>query len=221
MKWESDLWKKVTDVNILREAIKKYEDKLNNISKEDHLHRDDIESKIIKCKKRIDYLNNNVQSLRMRCPYCFYNHQSDDYFEEDDYDEGICDVKVYCSKCEKDFRVYYDKKYNYFETIIVKEEIEPTFTVLSELGNYIDKGIIFFESIYYSFHGYYYDSGDFVMVNYFCENEFGETEIEEVGRIKGDGVNDIAIKIVQKDETFCIVAYASEEEQKKLNWIAE
>ena len=221
MEWESDLWQKVTDIYILKKAIKKYEEELKKVSKEDHLHLASIEYKIYQCKNRVDYLTNNLKGLRIRCPYCFYNHQADSYFDDYEYEEGFSEVKIMCSQCEKDFLVDYDKKKKCINVFEIDVELEPTFTVLAELGNYIDNGVILFNHKYYSFDGYYYDCGDYVMVNYLDKNEEGETRIEEVGRIEGDGVNDVVIKIYQNNENHCKVAYATKEEQKKLEWVKD
>ena len=130
-------------------------------------------------------------------------------------------MKIMCSQCEKDFLVYYDKENKCINVYVIDQELEPNFTVLGELGNYIDSGTVLFKSKYYRFDGYYYDCGDYVMANYLGENEEGETEIEEVGRIKGDGVNDVVIKIYQINENDCKVAYATAEEQKKLEWVGD
>lgn len=65
------------------------------------------------------------------------------------------------------------------------EEIE-----IDELGNWIDEGTIIYNGITYNFDSYYYDGGEYVMINYGEEYEDGERDIEEVGRIDG-----IAVKL--------------------------
>lgn len=65
-------------------------------------------------------------------------------------------------------------------------------TIVDELGNYIDSGVIIYKNKRYEFENYYYDSASYVMINYREEYELedgaAQNEIIEVGRINDDAV---------------------------------
>lgn len=72
--------------------------------------------------------------------------------------------------------------------------------LVQELGNWIEQGTIIYNNVTYNFSSYYYEHGEYVMINYGKEHEDGECDIEEVGRISG-----IAVKCQQLDENTYII----------------
>lgn len=82
---------------------------------------------------------------------------------------------------------------------------------LEELGNYVDGGVIIYNNKKYEFENYYYDSFDYVMINYGNDDELedgtAQNEIIEVGRISDDairikeiGVNVYEVEPLAEDE---------------------